>query len=101
MKIIEKQGKTRNENIQLLIVEKNDKYGVAMLAYFKNSLNGQNVEKLTIKNSQDVTLFYNRLQGVYILQILKFSIDKKSIIDNYNNFKEKYDILIKDKISHL
>ena len=101
MKIIEKQGKTRNENIQLLIVEKNDKYGVAMLAYFKNSLNGQNVEKLTIKNSQDVTLFYNRLQGVYILQILKFSIDKKSIIDNYNNFKEKYNILIKDKISHI
>jgi len=101
MKIIEKQGKTRNENIQLLIVEKNDKYGVAMLAYFKNSLNGQNVKKLTIKNSQDVTLFYNRLQGVYILQILKFSIDKKSIIDNYNNFKEKYNILIKDKISHI
>ena len=101
MKIIQIDGKIRDNNIQWVIVDKNDKYGVAMLAYFKNSLNGQNVEKLAVKDDKDVTLYYNRLQGVYVLQILKFNIAQESIIDNYNNFKEKYDILIKDKISQL
>lgn len=101
MKILQIDGKTRNENIQRIIVSGSDKYGIATLAYFKNSLNGQNVEKLTVKNINDVTLFYNRINNTYILQILKFSIAKESIIDNYRNFKEKYDILIKDKISHL
>ena len=101
MQIINIDSKTRNENIQWIIVNKNDKYGIAMIAYFKNSLNGLNVNKLKIKNSNDVQLFYNRLNNTYILQILKFSIVKESIIDNYNNFKLKYDILIKNKISRL
>ena len=101
MKIIQIDGKTRNENIQYIIVNKKDKYGVGMIAYFKNSLNGQNVERLAIKDDRQVQLFYNRLNGNYILQILKFSIARESIIDNYNNFKEKYDILIKDKLSQL
>ena len=101
MKIIQIENKNRDKNIQWIIVDKNDKFGVGMIAYFKNSLNGQNVERLAIKDDKQVQLFYNRLKGVYILQILKFSIDKGCIIDNYNNFKEKYDILIKDKISQL
>ena len=101
MKIIQIDGKTRDSNIQQIIVDKNDKYGVAMIAYFKNSLNGQNVENLAVKDDKDVTVYYNRLNETYVLQILKFSIDNESIIDNYNNFKEKYDILIKDKISQL
>ena len=101
MIILTKEGKTRDENIQYIIVRKNDKYGVGMVAYFKNSLNGQNVKKLTIRDDKQVQLFYNRLNSCYVLQILKFSIAEESIIDNYNNFKEKYDILIKDKISHL
>ena len=101
MKIIQLDGKTRDNNIQWVIVDKNDKYGIGMIAYFKNSLNGQNVEKLAVKDDKQVQLFYNRLKGCYILQILKFSIAKECIIDNYNNFKEKYDILIKDKISQL
>lgn len=101
MKIIMKKGKTREENIQLIIVDKADKYGVAMLAYFKNSLNGQNVYKLAIKNTEQVQLFYNRISETYTLQILRFNIDKECILKNYNNFKEKYNILIKDKISHI
>jgi len=101
MKIIQIDGKIRNNNIQQIIVDKNDKYGIAMIAYFKNSLNGQNVENLAVKDDKDVTVYYNRLNETYVLQILKFSIDNESIIDNYNNFKEKYDILIKDKISQL
>ena len=101
MKIIQIENKNRDKNIQFIIVDKNDKYGVAMIAYFKNSFNGQNVEKLAIKDDKEVQLFYNRLNGTYVLQILKFSIAKESIIDNYNNFREKYDILIKDKISQL
>lgn len=101
MLIIQKEGKTRDNNIQWIIIDKYDKYGIAMIAYFKNSLNGQNTKKLTIKNSQDVTLFYDNIKEVYILQILKFSIAKECIVDNYNNFKNKYDTLIKDKISQL
>lgn len=101
MLIYQREGKTRDGNIQKIIVKADDKYGVAMIAYFKNSLNGQNVKRLCIKNSQDVQLYFNRVNNTYILQILKFSIAKESIIDNYNNFKQKYDILIKDKISHL
>ena len=101
MKIIIKEGKTRDENVQLIIVDKDDKYGVGMIAYFKNSLGGQNVQKLAVKNSNDVQLFYNRIDKTYTLQILKFSIAKESIVDNYNNFKEKYETLIKDKISRL
>lgn len=101
MKIIQIEGKTRDKNIQHIIVNKSDKYGVAMIAYFKNSLNGQNVQKLAIKNKNDVQLWYSREKNQYVLQILKFSIAKECIIKNYNNFKNKYDILIKDKISHL
>lgn len=101
MKIIQIESKNRDKSKQFIIVDKNDKYGVAMIAYFKNSLHGQNVERLTIKDDNQVQLFYNRMKGIYILQILKFSIDKNCILENYNNFKVKYDILIKDKISQL
>jgi len=101
MKIINIEGKTREENIQYIIIKESDKYGIAMLAYFKNSLNGQNVEKLAVTNSQDVQLYYNRIDKAYTLQILKFSIAQECILSNYNNFKKKYDILIKDKISHI
>lgn len=101
MKIIQIEGKTRDKNMQFIIVDRKDKYGIGMIAYFKNSLNGQNVKKLAIKDDKQVQLFYNRLNDTYVLQILKFSIAKESIISNYNNFKEKYNILIKDKISHL
>lgn len=101
MKIITKKGKTREENIQLIIVSKADKYGVAMLAYFKNSLNGQNVDRLAVKDAKQIQLFYNRVSETYTLQILKFNIDRECILKNYNNFKEKYNILIKDKICHI
>lgn len=101
MKIITKEGKSRNDNIQFIIVNKNDKYGVAMIAYFKNSLNGKNVNKLEIKDKSQVQLFYNRITENYTLQILRFSIERDCIIQNYNNFKEKYDVLIQDKISHI
>ena len=101
MTIIIKEGKTREENIQLIIVNEKDKYGIAMLAYFKNSLGGQNVQRLTVKDTRQVQLFYSLVNKTYILQILKFSIAKESILKNYDNFKRKYNILIKDKICHL
>ena len=103
MKIIQyhENGKSTEKNIQWIMVKKSDKYGVAMLAYFKNTLKGQNVEKLTIKNPQSVQLFYNRISNMYILQILRFHIGEKSILQNYDTFHKKYDTLIKDKISHL
>lgn len=101
MKIIVKDGKTRNENIQLIIVDKNDKYGIAMLAYFKNSLGGQNVNKLAVKDDKLVQLYFNRINNTYTLQVLKFRIAKESILKNYQNFKQKYDILIQDKVSHI
>lgn len=101
MKIVTKEGKTRDSNVQLIIVNENDKYGIAMVAYFKNSLGGQNVNKLAVKNEQQVQLFYDRINKTYTLQILKFSIGKNCVIGNYNNFKKKYDTLIQDKISHI
>lgn len=101
MKIIKIDGKTRDENIQRIIVNQNDKYGIAMIAYFKNSLNGHNVERLAVKNKADVQLWYDREASIYILQIRKFSIDQRCIVGNYKNFQKKYDILIKDKISQL
>src|SRR3990167_2862142 len=99
MKIVQIEGKSREENKQFIIINAHDKYGIGTIAYFKNSLNGQNVQKLAIKNCADVQLYYNRIKECYTLQILKFSIAEESILDNYNNFKEKYDILIKDKIA--
>ena len=101
MKIIEIKGKTREQNKQLIIVNDQDKYGVGMIAYFKNSLNGQNVQKLAVKNCGDVQLFHNRIKGEYSLQILKFSIDRQCILDNYSNFQKKYNTLIKDKIAQM
>lgn len=101
MIIIQKEGKTRDDNIQLVIVKDNDKFGVAMIAYFKNSLGGQNVQKLAVKNDNQVSLYHNRINGTYTLQILKFSIDKDCILSQYENFKNKYNTLIKDKISHI
>ena len=101
MKIITKEGKTRDENIQLIIVDSDDKYGVAMLAYFRNSMNGKNVEALAVTDSNAVQLYYNCISKTYTLQILKFRIAEKCIISNYNNFKAKYDILIRDKISQI
>ena len=101
MRITTIEGKTRDKNIQLITVHNIDKYGVAMIAYFKNSLNGQNVERLTVKDAEQVQLFYNRINGVYTLQILKFSISKDCILSQYRHFKNKYDTLIKDKIAHI
>jgi|GEM_PF-5430977 len=101
MKIITKDGRTRNENIQDIIIKDTDKYGVATIAYFKNSLSGQNVEGLSVKSANSVQLYHNRINGTYTLRILKFRIAKESIINNYRNFKLKYDVLIKDKISQL
>lgn len=102
MKIITiiKNGKSTERNTQWIIVKKSDKYGVAMLAYFKNSLNGKYLHIKT-KNPAQVTLFYHYISETYILQILKFRIAEENIVKNYYNFKKKYDILIKDKISHL
>jgi len=101
MIIISKDGKTRDGNIQRIIVKNNDKFGVAMLAYFKNSLSGENVGKLAIKDKKQVQLYYNRINGTYTLQILKFSIAKECILSQYKNFENNYNILIKDKISHI
>ncbi len=101
MKIIIKDGETRAENIQLIIVDKADKYGVAMLAYFKNSLGGQNTARLAVKDGNQVQLYYNWIDNTYTLQILRFKIATKCIINNYRNFKAKYDILIKDKLSQI
>ena len=101
MKVITEDGKTRDENIQLIIIDKADKYGIAMLAYFKNSLNGQNVKRLAVKDASQVQLYYNRIDETYTLQILKFRIGKDCILKNYRNFKKNYDTLIKDKICQL
>jgi len=101
MRIATIEGKTRDKNIQLIIVHNTDKYGVAMIAYFKNSLNGQNVERLSITDPKQVQLFYNRLNGTYTLQILKFSIGKDCILSQYEHFKNNYNVLIKDKIAHI
>jgi len=96
-----RRGKTREGNIQLIIANKTDKYGIAVIAYFKNSLNGQNVNKLAAKDTKQVQLFYNRISETYTLQILKFNIAKDCILNNYNNFRKNYDRLIQDKISHI
>ena len=101
MIIMSKKGKTRESNIQCIIIKDNDKYGIAMIAYFKNLLNGQNVKGLTIKNKEQVQLYHNRINKIYILQILKFSIAEKCILSQYKNFKKNYNILIKDKICHI
>jgi len=101
MRIVTQEGKTREENVQLITVDRADKYGVAMLAYFKNSLGGQNVERLAVKDPKQVQLFYNRINNTYTLQILKFSIAKECILKNYASFKAKYGVLIRDKISHI
>ena len=101
MIITEKEGKTRDENIQLIIVKDSDKFGVAMIAYFKNSLGGQNVRRLGVKDNNQVQLYHNRINNTYTLQILKFSIANECILSQYKHFKEKYNILIKDKISHI
>lgn len=76
-----------------------DKYGVAMIAYFKNSLNGQNVERLAVVNKSKVQLFFDEKTESYILQLLDFSIGR--VEEHYQKFVRKYDILIKDKIAHL
>jgi len=101
MIIITKEGKTREENKQLIIVKETDKYGIAMLAYFKNSLNGQNVQKLAVKDKNQVQLHYNWKEKTYTLQILKFSIADDSILRNYATFKRNYKKMIKDKICQM
>jgi len=96
------------ENIKFLIdgrkvqhikVGIGDKYGVAMIAYFKNSMNGQNVEKLGVVNKSKVQLFFDQKTESYVLQLLDFSID--CVEEHYQKFVRKYDILVKDKIAHL
>ena len=85
--------------VQRIKVGIGDKYGVAMIAYFKNSMNGQNVEKLAVVDKLKVQLFFDRKTESYILQLLDFSIG--CIKEHYQKFTRKYDILIKDKIAHL
>ncbi|MFH1897084.1 MAG: hypothetical protein ABH886_02415 [Candidatus Desantisbacteria bacterium] len=96
------------ENIKFLIdgrrvqhikVGIGDKYGLAMIAYFKNSLNGQNVERLGVVDKSKVQLFFDQKTEGYILQLLDFSIG--CVEEHYQKFIRKYDILIKDKIAHL
>lgn len=96
------------ENIKLLIdgrkvqhikVGIGDKYGVAMIAYLKNSLNGQNVQRLAVVDKSKVQLFFDQKTESYVLQLLDFSVS--CVEEHYLKFIKKYDILIKDKISHL
>ena len=96
------------ENIKFLIdgrrvqhikVGVGDKYGIAMIAYFKNSMNGQNVERLAVVDKSKVQLFFDQKAEGYILQLLDFSID--CVDEHYQTFVRKYDILIKDKIARL
>ena len=88
-----------NRRVQQIKVGIGDKYGVAMIAYFKNSLNGQNVESLAVIDKSKVQLFFDRKAESYVLQLLDFSID--CIEEHYQKFIRKYDILIKDEIAHL
>ena len=85
--------------IQHIKVGIGDKYGIAMIAYFKNSMNGQNVEKLAVVDKSKVQLFFDHKTESYTLQLLDFSIS--CVEEHYQKFNRKYDILIKDKISHL
>lgn len=85
--------------VQRIKVGIGDKYGVAMIAYFKNSLNGENVERLAVVDKSKVQLFFDQKTESYILQLLDFSIG--CIEEHYQKFTRKYDILIKDKIAHL
>ena len=85
--------------VQHIKVGLGDKYGVAMIAYFKNSLNGQNVEKLAVVDKSKVQLFFDQKIESYILQVLDFSIG--CVEEHYQKFVRKYDTLIKDKIAHL
>jgi len=85
--------------VQHIKVGIGDKYGLAMLAYFKNSLNGQNVERLAVVNQSKVQLFFDQKAENYILQVLDFSIS--CVEEHYQKFVRKYDILIRDKIARL
>lgn len=85
--------------VQHIKVGIGDKYGVAMIAYFKNSLNGKNVEKLAVVDKSKVQLFFDQKIESYTLQLLDFSI--ACVEEHYQKFVRKYDTLIKDKIAHL
>ena len=85
--------------VQQIKVGIGDKYGVAMVAYFKNSLNGQNVERLAVVDKSKVQLFFDQKAESYVLQLLDFSID--CVEEQYQEFIRKYGILIKDKIARL
>ena len=76
-----------------------DKYGVAMIAYFKNSLNGQNVQRLDVADKSKVQLFFDQKTESYVLQLLDFSIS--CVEEHYQKFVRKYDVLIEDKIANL
>lgn len=99
VKMKEIKTKIKGRNVQRIVVTPNDKYGIAMIAYFKNSLNGQNVQRLAVKDKQKVQLWFDEKSESYILQILDFRI--ANVLSHYNCFLKKYDILIKDKIAHL
>ena len=85
--------------VQQIKVGIGDKYGVAMIAYFKNSLNGQNVQRLAVGDKSKVQLFFDQKTESYILQLMDFSLS--CVEEHYQKFIKKYDILIKDKIAHL
>ena len=85
--------------VQHIKVGIGDKNGVAMIAYFKNSLNGQNVKRLAVVDKSKVQLLFDRKAESYVLQLLDFSIG--CVEEHYQKFVRKYDILIKDRIAHL
>lgn len=86
-------------HVQRIFVSSNDKYGKAMIAYFFNSLHGQNVMKICIKNPSDVLLWFDKKLGTYVLQLVDCIIG--NVADHYQSFHERYDILIQDRISNL
>ena len=85
--------------VQHIKVGVGDKYGVAMIAYFKNSMNGLNVKRLEVVDKSKVQLFFDQKTESYVFQLLDFSIG--CVEEHYRKFISKYDILIKDKIAHL
>jgi len=85
--------------VQRIKVGVGDKYGVAMIAYFKNSMNGLNVKRLEVVDKSKVQLFFDQKTESYVFQLLDFSIG--CVEEHYQKFISKYDILIKDKIAHL
>ena len=74
--------------VQRIKVGIGDKNGIAMIAYFKNSLNGQNVERLAVVDESKVQLFFDQKTESYILQLLDFSI--ACVEEHYQRFISRW-----------